>query len=389
MVKRSYWIKLLESAWESGSFLWLSGVPGSGKSSLCKGLDGVEYFDCSIPRVRRQMEDAERFLRMLQSKRVILDEIHHLPNQQDILKIGGREPSSPKIIAASPLSLHAYPGFRDAATGIGEVWLTPMMSSDLVDFGETNLEDRFLRGGLPGFFLKGGERDGEFQDWVDMFWAREIQEPFRIERRNSFKMLMEIIFAKSGELFEAKRFAGSCGMSHPTIMKYLLTLEACRAVQIIRPFSTRHGMEIISTPKAYAFDTGFFCHFRGWQELRDDDFGILWKHWVLNELNSRLQKRFIHYWRDKRGHEVDFVLITKEMGITAIVCPWRAKDFELRNLRAFRRRYPEGRNWIVCGDAAQADSQTLGKIRAEFISLEELSNRIIPLCRIQETPILP
>jgi hypothetical protein len=260
------------------------------------------------------------------------------------------------------------------------------MSQDLVDFRQTNLVDRFLQGGLPSFFLKGEKADRRFQEWVNMFWAKEIQEPFRLERRNSFKRLMEILFAQSGELFEAKRFVEPCGMSHPTVMKYLLTLRASRAVQIIRPFSTGHGMEIISTPKTYAFDTGFFCFFRGWQELRRDDFGILWKHWVLNELNSRLQGRIIHYWRDKRGHEVDFVLITKEMGITAIVCQWRAKDFEVRNLRAFRRRYPEGRNWIVCEDMIQPHTQTFGKIRADFVSLEEMGKLIGPLCQIQDTP---
>jgi len=386
MVKRSFWVNLLESAWANSSILWLSGVPGSGKSSLCQDLGDVEYFDCSIPRIQMQMEDSERFLGRLYGKRVVLDEIQELPNHQEILRIAASKPSLTKIIATSPLSLHAYSSRMDTGEKIPQVWLTPIMSQDLVDFRQTNLVDRFLQGGLPSFFLKGEKADRRFQEWVNMFWAKEIQEPFRLERRNSFKRLMEILFAQSGELFEAKRFVEPCGMSHPTVMKYLLTLQASRAVQIIRPFSTGHGMEIISTPKTYAFDTGFFCFFRGWQELRRDDFGILWKHWVLNELNSRLQGRIIHYWRDKRGHEVDFVLITKEMGITAIVCQWRAKDFEVRNLRAFRRRYPEGRNWIVCEDMIQPHTQTFGKIRADFVSLEEMGKLIGPLCQIQDTP---
>jgi predicted AAA+ superfamily ATPase len=386
MVNRSFWVKLLESAWANSSILWLSGVAGSGKSSLCQGLEDVEYFECNIPRIRLQMEDSERFLRKLQGKRLILDEIQQLPNHQEILRIATSQSSLPKIIATSPLSLPSYPNLMDIGAKITQVWLTPIMSQDLVDFGQTDLANRFLQGGLPSFFLKGRKPDEGFQEWVNMFWAKEIQEPFRLERRNSFKRFIELLFAQSGELFEAKRFVDPCGMSHPTVMKYLLTLKASWAVQVIRPFSTGHGMEIISTPKTYAFDTGFFCYFRGWQELRRDDFGILWRHWVLNELNSHLQNRIIHYWRDKRGHEMDFVLITKEMGITAIVCQWREKDFELRNLRAFRRLYPEGRNWVVCGDMIQAHTQTLGKIRVDFMSLEEMSKWIGPLGQIQDTP---
>ncbi len=386
MVKRSFWAKLLESAWVSSSVLWLTGVPGSGKSSLCQGFGNMEYFDCNLPRVRLQMEDSEGFLRKLQGKIVILDEIQQTPNHQEILSIAANQSSLPKIIATSPLSLHAYPSLMDTiGAKITQVWLTPIISQDLVDFGQPNLADRFLRGGLPSFFLNGRKPGGEFQEWVNLFWAKGLQEPFRLERRNSFNRFIELLFAQSGDLFEAKRFVQPCGISHPTVMKYLLALQASWAVQVIRPFSTRHATEIISIPKTYAFDTGFFCYFRGWQELRQEDFGILWKHWVLNELSSHLQGRVIHYWRDKGGHEVDFILITKEMGITAIVCHWRAKDFEPKNLRAFRRRYPEGRNWIVCGDIVQAHTQTFGKIRLEFMSLEEMSKWIAPLCQIQDT----
>jgi predicted AAA+ superfamily ATPase len=85
MVIRSFWIKLLESAWAKSSILWLSGVPGSGKSFLCQGLADVEYFDCSIPRLRLEMEDGERFFRKLEGKRVFLDDIQQLPNHQEIL----------------------------------------------------------------------------------------------------------------------------------------------------------------------------------------------------------------------------------------------------------------------------------------------------------------
>jgi predicted AAA+ superfamily ATPase len=387
MVKRSFWAKLLKSASASSPVLWLTGVPGSGKSSLCQGFGEMEYFDCTIPRIRMEMEDSEGFLRKLLGKIVVMDEIQQVPNHQEILSIAANQSYMPRIIATSPLSLNANKYLIDnIGEKITQIWLTPIMSQDLMDFGQTNLAGRFLRGGLPSFFLDGRKAGEEFQEWVNLLWARGFQEPFRLERRSSFKRLIELLFAQSGDLFEAKRFVNPCGMSHPTVMKYLLALQACWLVQVIRPFSTRHATEIISIPKTYAFDTGFFCYFRGWQELRQEDFGILWKHWVLNELNCHLQGRVIHYWRDKGGHEVDFILITKEMGITAIVCQWRENDFQSRNLRAFRRRYPEGRNWVVCGDNVQAHTQTIGKIRLEFMSLEEMDKWIAPLSRIKDAP---
>ena len=34
---------------------------------------------------------------------------------------------------------------------------------------------------------------------------------------------------------------------------------------------------------------------------------MLWERYVLNELHARLQSRRMNLWRDKHGHEVDFI----------------------------------------------------------------------------------
>jgi len=39
------------------------------------------------------------------------------------------------------------------------------------------------------------------------------------------------------------------------------------------------------------------------------------EHFVLNEMQAHMQAREVRYWRDKRGHEVDFVLARR--GATA------------------------------------------------------------------------
>jgi len=101
-------------------------------------------------------------------------------------------------------------------------------------------------------------------------------------------------------------------VSRPTITNYLAVLEATFVAHVVRPFSSRRRNEIVAAPKVYGFDTGFVCYHRGWHELRPDDMGVLWEHYVLNELHANLQSRDIRYWRDKRGHEIDFVIARAE-----------------------------------------------------------------------------
>src|SRR5437879_10165471 len=109
---------------------------------------------------------------------------------------------------------------------------------DMVDANQTDLKHRFLRGGLPPFFLPEKHPERDFQDWMDAYWSKDIQELFRLERRDSFQKFTELLFASSGGLFEATRFSRPCGVSRTTIGNYLKVLEATFVAHIVRPFST-------------------------------------------------------------------------------------------------------------------------------------------------------
>src|SRR5213595_2425790 len=87
MVNRPFWSTRIEEGWRRRSVLWLRGVRRVGKTTLAQSLPDIEYFDCELPRVRRMMEDPEAFLEKIRGKRIVLDEIHRLPNPSEILKI--------------------------------------------------------------------------------------------------------------------------------------------------------------------------------------------------------------------------------------------------------------------------------------------------------------
>jgi len=251
-----------------------------------------------------------------------------------------------------------------------------MMTADLVDFDGADLRRRLQWGGLPGFFLSPEVPEREYEEWMDAFWARDIQELFRLERRWSFQRLLELLLAQSGGMFEATRLAGPCEVNRSTVTNYVDVLEATSVVHVIRPFSTHRATEIVSAPKVYGFDTGFVCHHRGWTELRPEDLGDLWEHYVLNEIHARTQGRPVNYWRNKAGLEIDFVLPKRGGHPTAIECKWSASGFDARNLRAFRHQYPEGENWLVAQDVDRPYRRTIDDMRVEFIGIGDLAEKL-------------
>jgi predicted AAA+ superfamily ATPase len=113
MVKRRFWLELIEREWKRRPVLWLRGVRRAGKTCLAQNLPHIEYFDCELPRVRRAMEDPEAFLAGLRRKRVVLDEIHRLPNPSELLKLAADHFTDVRVLATGSSTLGASARFRD------------------------------------------------------------------------------------------------------------------------------------------------------------------------------------------------------------------------------------------------------------------------------------
>ena len=321
------------------------------------------------------LDDPQSFLEGFKGRRVVLDEVHRLGNPSELLKIAADHYPHVRILATGSSSLGASLKFRDTLAGRKlDIWLTPMIRADLKDFQKTDLNHRLLRGGLPPFFLAEEYPEKEFQEWMDAYWAKDIQELFRLERRYSFQKFAELVMAQSGGIFEATRFSAPCEVSRATISNYLKVLEATFVAHLIRPFSSHKSTEIVSAPKVYAFDTGFVCHHRGWHSLRPEDKGILWEHLVLNEICACLQRHDLRYWRDKRGHEVDFLLLKRGKPPLAVECKWNAGEFDPAGLQAFRRQYPQGKNYILAQDVERPFSRRYGDVPVKFIGLSSLES---------------
>ena len=136
MVHRTHWISAIERLWEEKSVVWLKGVRRAGKTFLCQSLADVEYFDCELPSARQELNDPERFLRNVGERRVILDEIHRLPDPSELLKIAADYHPKTHIVATGSSSLGASRRFRDTLTDRKrDLWLTPMLLQDEREFG--------------------------------------------------------------------------------------------------------------------------------------------------------------------------------------------------------------------------------------------------------------
>jgi uncharacterized protein len=372
MVDRPFWTNRIERAWKRAPIVWLSGVRRVGKTTLVRSLPDAQYLNCDLPSTQERVRDIELFYAQVTQGTLVLDEVHQLPDPSRLLKIGADTRPKLRILATGSSTLAATQKFRDSLTGRKrDLELVPVLWNELKAFGVPATE-RLLRGGLPPALLAGSLDPGFYAEWMDSFFARDVQELFRVEKRSGFLLLLQTLLRQSGGQVDISRLASTCQLSRPTIMNYLSALEITHAVRLLRPHHGGSTRELAHQPKVYGFDTGFVCHARGWESLRAEDYGTLWEHLVLETLIA-VGVRGVAYWRDKSQREVDFVIPRERGKVDAVECKWSAAGFSPRGLQAFRALHPRGKNYLVVPSAAEPWQRDHDGVQVEVISLDHLA----------------
>jgi hypothetical protein len=370
IIQRPFWTDRIRRAWEKVPIVWLTGVRRVGKTTLARELPEALLLNCDLPGTARQVAEMERFYAAVEAPIVVFDEIHQLPDPSRLLKVGADEFRHLKILATGSSSLAATRKFRDTLTGRKRtVHLLPVLHRELPAFGVGNLDRRLLHGGLPEP-LVAAEKDPEFfAEWLDSYFARDVQELFRVAKRQEFLRLAELMLRQSGSLLEISGLAKHTGLSRPTVASYLEVLQITHLVVLLRPFHGGGRREILHQAKAYGFDTGFVSFAKGWESLHETESGLLWEHLVLEALLAQVGGRGIRYWRDKEKREVDFVLPGPRGRSDAIECKWQAASYSPKALAAFRALHPEGGNYVITPQVEPAYVRDFRGLLVVFCSL--------------------
>ena len=350
MIERASWLQRIREAWAWRPLVWLSGVRRVGKTTLAKMLGDATYLNCDLPSAQRALADPELFYEGLPAgATVIFDEVHRLPDPSGVLKIATDEYQSLRVLATGSSTLAATRKFRDSLTGRkATVHLCPVPWHECAAFGVHGLDRRLLHGGLPEPLLAAEKDPAFFAEWLDSFYARDILELFGVRNREGFLTLFRLLLRRSGGQLDIGALASLAEVSRPTAKAHVEALRIAGAVHLLRPF---HGpgskQEIVSRLKCYAFDTGFVTHERGWETIRDDDRGLLWEHLVLDALLMRFAEHDVLYWQDKARREIDFVIRRPEGRVDLVECKVNPDKLNPAPVAAFRKRYPDGDNYVA------------------------------------------
>lgn len=381
MYERPFWIQRILGAWKTRPVVWLSGVRRAGKTSLARMLPDALLLNCDLVSTQRRLEEPETYFGTLPAhQRVVLDEIHRLPDPSNVLKVAADEFSSLRVLATGSSTLAATRKFRDSLTGRKwTVYLPPVLWTECREiFGVSDLDARLLHGGLPEPLLA-RRRDADFySEWIDSYYARDIAELFSVRDRTGFLTLLRLLLGQSGGLADLTKLSSEAGLSRHTVKAHMEAMAIAHALFPVRPFHGGHPREIVHRPKVYGFDTGFVAFARGWDSIRESDRGGLWEHLVLDILRSARHEHHIAYWRDKSGREIDFVLHRGGKLVDAIECKMQPDRFDPEVLAFFRSIYPAGDNYVVSPHETGSYTRHAGNLKITYCGVGYLLSHLAP-----------
>ena len=237
------------------------------------------------------------------------------------------------------------------------------------------LEEYLNFGGFPEVVLSENKMDILNELFLTIFY-RDLVSRYKIYRTPEFEAFIHLLVRNSASLFSVSKTWNtlkSLGfkISKGTLFKYL---EYARSVFLVYPveiFSYGIKDRLQYPKKIYVVDNGFLS-LTMFKVKRDE--GALLENAVFIELKRRRIYDNIFYWKNKRGEEVDFVLLRNITPYKLIqVCVDLSDEKTLkREIRALKKASEELRVkdcYIITKDTS--GEEKIGKLKIRILSFWE------------------
>lgn len=175
-----------------------------------------------------------------------------------------------------------------------------------------------LRGGFPPALQIEAEADRSlwFAAYVQTYLERDLRQLSDVASLPDFQRVMALAAQRTGKLLNQADLARDAALSHTTAHRYLNLLETGCLLVRVEPLAVNPSAALVKAPRLFWADCGLAASLAGIRSSTDlarrTDAGFWLEQALFQTLQSwralEPQRRKVHFWRDRAGHEVDFIL---------------------------------------------------------------------------------
>jgi len=317
--------------------VFLTGPRQSGKTTLARAaFPQFQYISLEDMQNREEaIEDPRGFLRRLEGKGGVLDEIQRVPDLFSYLQdFVDDARGGPLVLTGSQHFLLSEKISQSLAGRVAILELLPFSLAELcrraaltpdtlLEADTAGLEPpqtAFYETLFKGFFPRIHDRNLEASVWLDgyvrTYVERDVHQIAGIGDMDAFTRFVGLCAGRAGSILNVSSLGADAGVTHVTAKRWLSILRASYILFQLPPHHQNFSKRLIKSPKLYFVDTGLLCHLLGIRRpedlLKHPLRGAIFENFVINEI----QKVFLHngerpplyFWRDFRGMEVDLII---------------------------------------------------------------------------------
>jgi uncharacterized protein len=330
-----------------------------GKTTLAKMImskvtKDTVYLDLELPSDLNKLSNAELYFDYNKDKCIIIDEIQRKLELFPLLRaVIDKNVKNGRFIllgSASPELLK-----RSSETLAGRIVYT-----ELTPFNYYEIKDKYkyithwLRGGFPRALLT---KDDEIRNkWFNSFIVTYIERDLPLlglkTSANNLNRFISMLAYNNGGLWNASTYAGSVGVSSPTISNYLDFLENSFIILRLQPYFHNIKKRLKKSPKIYFTDSGILHHLVGIDSfdklLSNPIIGSSWEGYVIEQIISVTQNKFDYfYYRTQEGTECDLVLVKNQIPFASIEIKYSSSPSKTKSFTTAIKDLNTKNNYII------------------------------------------
>ena len=184
-------------------------------------------------------------------------------------------------------------------------------------FDVRELYERIFRGSMPRLYAESSIDVGTFyRSYIESYLKRDIKDLAQVADESAFYKFMTVTAARTARPIVYEEIAQECGVSAPTVKKWISILQSSNIIALVQPYSNNMLKRITKMPLVHFLDTGLCAHLLRWGNPetleRGAMSGAFFESWVFSELYKSFlnggREPPLYYYRDKDKKEIDILI---------------------------------------------------------------------------------
>jgi len=183
--------------------------------------------------------------------------------------------------------------------------------------GLTDLYERIFKGSMPQLYASDDVPwEMFYRSYVETYLKRDIKDLTQVADEMDFYKFMVAVAARTAKPVVYEEIACECGVSAPTVKKWISILVSSGVVALVQPYHNNVLKRITKMPLLHFLDTGLCAYLLRWSSPEVLEKGAMSGAFFESYVFSEIYKSFlnvgreppIYYYRDKDKKEIDLLI---------------------------------------------------------------------------------